>query len=140
MSSQCLFRKIVAGEIQATQVSENDQVLAFMDINPINRGHLLVIPKKHAGTVFEIEPEALAEVMTVVHNVAKAQRSALEMPGLNILQSNGRAANQLIDHFHVHLIPRWPEDNFSQMDWEMVPGDMAEISTTADKIKKELEL
>ena len=76
--------------------------------------------------------------MSVAQKVAKAQLAALEMPGLNLLQSNGRSANQLIDHFHVHLIPRWPKDSFSQLQWELVPGDMTDISATAEKIRAHL--
>ncbi len=138
MPESCLFCKIVAGEIPATKVFEDERVLVFMDINPINEGHLLVIPKKHAANIFEIDPDDLCVVMHTAQKVARAQQAALKMPGINILQSNGRAASQIIDHFHVHLIPRWPQDNFSRIDWEMIPGDMEKIQQTADKIKGNL--
>ena len=138
MSDSCLFCKIVAGEIPSTKVFEDERVLAFMDINPINDGHLLVIPKKHAADIFEIDPDDLSVVMRTVQKVARAQQVALKMPGVNILQSNGRVASQIIDHFHVHLIPRWPQDNFSRIDWEMIPGNMEKIQKTAEKIKGNL--
>jgi len=135
MAESCLFCKIVAGEIPSTKVFEDDRVLAFMDINPINTGHLLVIPKKHAATIFEIDPDDLTAVMLIVQKLALAQKSALDMEGLNIIQSNGRVANQIIDHLHVHLIPRWHEDGFPATDWKLVPGNMDEIAATAEKIK-----
>ena len=109
-----------------------------MDINPVNEGRLLVIPKRHAAGVFQIDPKDLAAVMVAAQRVAKAQLAALEMPGLNLLQSNGRPANQLVDHFHVHLIPRWPDDILTRMHWNPIPGDMDEIAATAAKIKAEL--
>jgi histidine triad (HIT) family protein len=74
-------------------------------------------------------------VMALAHKLAHAALAALEMPGLNLLQSNGRSANQLVDHFHVHLIPQGPEDSFTHMHWNPIPGDMAEIDYTAVKIK-----
>lgn len=134
MSEQCLFCKIVKGDIPATKVYEDDRVLAFMDINPVNEGHLLVVPKNHVATIYEIGPDDLAAVMVVAQKLAQAQLAALEMPGLNLLQSNGRPANQLVDHFHVHLIPRWPEDGFTRMHRDPISGDMAEIAATADRI------
>jgi histidine triad (HIT) family protein len=138
MADGCLFCKIVAGEIPSTKVYEDDRVFAFMDINPINTGHLLVIPKKHAATIYEIDPEDLTAVMLAVQKLAQAQRAAIGMEGMNVLQSNGRAANQIIDHLHVHLIPRWPEDSFSAIDWKLIPGDMEEIAATAEKIAAKL--
>lgn len=139
MADGCLFCKIVAGEIPSTKVYEDERVLAFMDINPINEGHLLVIPKAHAATIYEIDPEDLKAVMVVAQSLAKAQKAALDNPGMNVIQSNGRAATQLIDHLHVHLIPRWPDDSFAKaLHWELVPGDMDEIAATAGKIKGNL--
>ena len=140
MSDDCLFCKIAAGEIPSTKVYEDDRVLAFMDINPVTDGHLLVIPKTHAATILDIDPDDLAAVMEVARRVAKAQQAALNMPGLNLLQSNGRAATQLIDHLHVHLIPRWPDDKFAKtLHWEMIPGDMEQIGITAGKIAANLD-
>jgi len=135
----CLFCKIAAGEIPSTKVFEDQTVLAFMDINPLSQGHLLVIPKEHFPTVYEIEPQALTAVFQTARRLAQALKKALDMPGLNLIQSNGRAASQVIDHFHLHLIPRWPGDALAQaMAWELKPGKMEEIGATAERIKNEL--
>lgn len=135
----CIFCKIVAGEIPSTKVYEDEEVLAFMDINPVGKGHLLVIPKEHFPTIYDMEPQALSAVSTAAQRLAKALKKALDMPGLNLIQSNGRAASQVIDHFHLHLIPRWPGDAFARaMAWELKPGDMGEIGAAAERIKKEL--
>ncbi len=133
--SECIFCKIVAGEIPSTKVYEDDLVLSFMDINPVGRGHLLVIPKNHYPTVFDIPEGDLGAVFATARRIAAALKEVLEMPGLNLIQSNGRAASQIIDHFHLHLIPRWPGDALSKlMDWELKPGDMGEIGDIADRI------
>ena len=137
--SQCIFCKIVAGEIPSTKVFEDGEVLSFMDINPVGRGHLLVIPKNHYSTVFDIPEGDLNAVFKTAQRIAQALKETLEMPGLNLIQSNGRAASQVIDHFHLHLIPRWPGDGLSKsMDWELKPGDMGEISGLAERIRQKL--
>ena len=135
----CLFCKIVAGEIPSTRVFEDDKVLSFMDINPVGEGHLLVIPRNHYPTIFDIPEGDLNAVFKAARKISLALRSALDMPGLNLIQSNGRAASQIIDHFHLHLIPRWPGDKFSKlMQWELVPGDMEEIGALAGRIREGL--
>ena len=137
--SECIFCKIVAGEIPSTKVFEDERVLSFMDINPVGRGHLLIIPKNHYPTLFDIPEEELKAVYGASQKIARALKGVLEMPGLNLIQSNGRAASQIIDHFHLHLIPRWPGDAFSKMmEWELKPGDLEEIGGIAAEIKKRL--
>ena len=135
---ECLFCKIVAGEIPSTRVYEEERVLAFMDVNPVNEGHLLVVPKNHTATIYEIGPDDLAAVMVVAQKLAKAQSATLDMPGLNLVQCNGRPANQVVDHFHVHLVPRWPEDGWSHWHGSLISGDIEEIKATAEKIKARL--
>ena len=135
---KCLFCKIVAGEIASTKVYKEDRVMAFMDINPVNKGHLLVVPKNHTATIYEIGPDDLMSVITVAQKLAKAQSAVLGMPGLNLVQCNGWPANQVVDHFHVHLVPRWPEDGWSHWHGSLISGDMEEIKATAEKIKARL--
>ena len=134
----CLFCKIVAGEIPSTMVYEEERVLAFMDVNPVNEGHILVVPKKHTANIYEIGTDDLAAVMVVAQKLARAQSAALDMPGLNLVQCNGRPANQVVDHFHVHLVPRWPEDGWSHWHGSLISGDMGEIKAAAEKIKARL--
>ncbi len=130
----CIFCKIAKGEIPAVKVYEDEKVLAFMDINPINDGHTLVIPKKHAENIFEISPEDLSEVISVAHKIARAIKNSLNPEGLTVVQLNGRVAGQVVPHFHVHLIPR-KEDDPLKISWMMIPGDMDKIKATAGKIK-----
>jgi histidine triad (HIT) family protein len=130
----CIFCQIRDGQIPSTRVYEDAKTLAFMDINPVNDGHLLVIPKAHAETIFDISPADLTAVAATAKKLAEALRQALEPEGLNLLQANGAAASQVVPHFHLHLIPRWKGDGRS-FDWTLVKGDPDRIGATADKIR-----
>ena len=134
--AECIFCKIVAGEIPSIKVYEDERVIAFMDINPLGEGHLLIIPRKHADTVLDIDPEDLKAVALAAQKVAQGIKWGLGSPGLNLIQSNGRLAGQVVNHFHLHLIPRWPDDVMAKaMNWELTPGDPEQIEETAKKIK-----
>ncbi len=106
----CIFCAIVAGAAPAAVVHDDDDTLAFMDINPVSRGHVLVVPKKHYRNLYDVDPEAAAAVMRTTVHVARAVRAALQPDGMNLFQSNERAAFQSVFHFHVHIIPRWIGD------------------------------
>ena len=106
----CVFCKIIAGQLPSVKVLENDRSLAFMDINPRSDGHCLVIPKTHAPTLFDIEEEDLLAVFTTAKKVAVAIKASLVPEGMLVYQLNGKVALQLVDHFHVHLVPRWKND------------------------------
>ncbi len=134
----CIFCKIVAGEIPAVKVLDEELVLAFMDINPASRGHLLVIPKRHAGDIFEISEADLAAVTGATKRCARAVKEALKAEGVTVLQLNGRAAGQVVPHLHVHIMPRWKNDGLSVSSWVMKPGDMEEIKGIARKVKEHL--
>ena len=123
----CLFCKIVAGEIPATVVAEDERTIAFMDINPATRGHALVIPRSHVRDVHEIDPEDLKAVAAAAQDVAARQRDRLGADGVNLLNSNGRAAWQTVFHFHMHVIPRYAGDPL-KLPWVPAPGDMGEIA------------
>jgi histidine triad (HIT) family protein len=135
---ECIFCKIVAGEIPAVKVLDEERVLAFMDINPASRGHMLVIPKRHAENIFEIPGADLAAVIKAVKRCARAAKQALKAEGLTVLQLNGKASGQVVPHLHVHIMPRWPNDGLSVSSWEMKPGDMEEIKDIARKVKEHL--
>lgn len=137
MADDCIFCRIAAGEAPATKVYEDDRVFAIMDIFPWNQGHTLVIPRTHAATIFDISPEDAAAVAEAARRMAPAIREAVGAEGLNLLQSNGRAAWQQVDHFHLHLIPRWENDGLVQ---PVTPaaGDMQRIEATAAKIAEAL--
>lgn len=135
----CLFCKIAAGQIPAVKVYEDDRILAFMDINPINDGHLLVIPRHHADGLLDIAEEDLQRVALVAQGLARIIRREFKPEGLNIVQSNGQAAGQIVPHFHLHLIPRKPEDRLTKlMNWGLEPGDMDKINEVAKKIKSRI--
>lgn len=112
MSSDCIFCKIVKGEIPSAKVTETEKVFSFLDINPINPGHLLVVPKIHYTTIFEIPDSCLSELVSIVKKLSSAVYKAMGAEGINVLQNNFRAAGQLIDHAHFHIIPRFTNDGF----------------------------
>ena len=114
----CIFCKIVRGEIPSATVFENDAVLAFLDINPVSKGHTLVIPKVHYASFAEIPADALAQLGEALRRISTAVTSQLTADGFNILLNNGRAAGQLIDHAHFHLVPRNEADGV--MSWPAV--------------------
>ena len=103
----CIFCRIVRGEAPAHFVLRDTLVSAFMDIYPASRGHLLVIPNRHAVTIWDLTDEEAGSILQAARRLAWALRTALQPSGLNLLQSNGRAAGQEVFHFHLHLIPRY---------------------------------
>jgi len=135
----CIFCKIINGEIPSEKVYENDKVFAFMDINPLNDGHVLIIPKSHAGTIHEIGEDDFLAVMSATHKLAAAVRKALNPDGINLLQLNGKAANQVIPHLHVHIVPRWSGDGLTISQWEIVAGNMEKVKNVAEQIKNSLK-
>ncbi len=102
----CIFCQIVRGDAPAAHVYEDEQTLAFMDIAPLSRGHLLVIPREHAENLYEISADSLAAVVRTSHRIAPALRRVLEPEGLRILQLNGAPAGQTVFHYHMHLLPK----------------------------------
>ena len=110
MADDCIFCKIVAGELPATKVHEDERTLAFMDIAPWTRGHTLVIPKAHAADLGEISDDDLAAVASVARRIALRQRERLGAEGNNLVNSFGSVAWQTVFHFHMHVIPRYPGD------------------------------
>jgi histidine triad (HIT) family protein len=107
---ECIFCKIVKGEIPCKKVYENEKTLSFLDINPRNKGHVLVIPKTHCLGITDMSDDDAAEVMKTIRLVAAAQRDSIKTEGMSLVQSNGRMAGQLVPHVHFHLIPRTEEE------------------------------
>jgi histidine triad (HIT) family protein len=133
--SDCLFCKIVAGEIPATKVHEDDRTIAFMDINPVTRGHLLVVPRAHSRDLLEIDPADLAATLEAAQALAGKAMRALEADGVNVVNNCGQAAGQTVFHFHVHVVPRRPGDGF-HVPLGGPPGDREEIAATAEAIRQ----
>lgn len=113
MAADCVFCRILAGELPVTWVLREGRVAAFMDIQPVNPGHVLVIPVRHAETLEELEPDEAAEMMRAARRVAVALRaSGLRCEGVNLFLADGEAAGQEVFHAHLHVFPRWPNDGF----------------------------
>jgi histidine triad (HIT) family protein len=132
----CLFCKIVAGEIPATVVAQDERTFAFMDINPATRGHVLVIPRAHARDVHEIDSEDLKAVAAAAQRVAARAVQELGADGVNLLQSSGRAAWQTVFHFHLHVIPRYEGDPL-RLPWVPAPGDMDDIAAAGARLAED---
>lgn len=130
----CLFCKIVAGEIPCTKVYEDDKTLVFADINPMTDGHTLVIPKAHAENLLDMDPADLDAVHRTCQKVARAIVKGLGVGGVAVVQLTGREANQLVMHYHVHLVPRKAGDGVKAMEWDARPGDREKIAAAAAKI------
>ena len=132
-ADDCIFCKIIAGEIPSFKIHEDGETLAFMDINPAQRGHCLVIPKHHAANLYEMPDDALASVSHSLRRVATAVNDVVKPDGINIVQANGRGANQSVFHFHFHVMPRTRGEDMS-LDWGHVPGDVEAIGILGAEI------
>jgi histidine triad (HIT) family protein len=131
----CIFCKIIRGEIPSVKLFEDERVFSFMDINPISDGHSLIIPKNHAANLWEIDTEDLLAIHSASKRLAEAMRQALDVEGIAVLQLNGTAVNQVVFHYHLHLIPRLsgaPEIPLTK--WELVSGDMEQIKQLGERI------
>jgi histidine triad (HIT) family protein len=126
----CLFCKIVAGEIPATRVREDERTVAFMDINPATRGHLLVVPREHATDLLDLPGEDLAACAAAAQELAARVSERLGADGVNLLNSCGRVAWQTVFHFHLHVIPRYAGDPL-RLPWTPEPGDRDAIAAAA---------
>ncbi len=135
--ADCLFCKIIAGEIPCFKLFENDETLAFMDINPANEGHALVIPKEHARDVYVVSDAAITATVKTAKKIAAAIDKTLNPDGLNLLQCNGPAAAQSVFHFHMHVLPRREGDEL-KLNWGLKPGDMDAIGALAERICRNL--
>jgi len=136
-SRRCVFCEIVAGSERAVKVYEDDVCVAIMDIAPVNRGHMLVVPKRHYDTVFDMPFDEAAHVFGVACLMAKAVKEAVGAEGVNILQNNGRAAWQYISHVHVHVVPRWIGDRIEAY-WPAERSNYDELENVAAKIREKL--
>ena len=129
----CIFCKIVAGELPATIVDEDERTIAFMDIAPATRGHALVIPRVHSGDLLSVDPEDLSAVALAARRLAGSAKERLGADGVNLLNSCGSAAWQTVFHFHVHVIPRYEGDPL-RLPWVPGEGDPEQIATAAQEL------
>ncbi|HEY7892294.1 MAG TPA: HIT family protein [Solirubrobacteraceae bacterium] len=135
MSEQdCIFCKIIAGEMSARVIDEDERTVSFMDINPATNGHALVIPRTHAADLLSVEREDLQAVALAAQRLANRMRERLAADGVNLINSCGAAAWQTIFHFHVHVIPRYRSDPL-RLPWIPKPGDQQQIAQAASALE-----
>jgi len=135
--SDCVFCKIVAGQIPATVVHADDLTLAFMDIGQVNPGHVLVALKPHAENLFALDEAQAAAVFRTAARVARGIRAAFEPPGLSVYQANGKPAGQTVFHFHIHLVPRHEGDGMN-LTWPVKNPPREKLEDYAAKIRARL--
>ena len=137
VSDDCIFSKVVSGEISVQKVYEDDVVLAFLDINPVSDGHTLVIPKERFKRLEDCPADLLGQVCSRLGKIAKAVISAMDSDGYNLLCNNGEAAGQVVDYLHFHIIPRNSNDGIFH-HWPSYKYSDEKVKTIADKIRKNL--
>jgi histidine triad (HIT) family protein len=130
----CIFCRIIAGEIPSQMVDEDERTVAFMDISPATRGHALVVPRRHTRDLLEISAEDLEATVLAAQRLARRAHERLGAAGVNLLNSCGQAAWQTVFHFHVHVIPRY-EDDPLRLPWTPQSGDPDQIAAVADQLR-----
>ncbi len=135
--SDCVFCRIVAGQIPSTRVFEDEQTLAFMDIGQVNPGHVLVAAKPHVENIYGLDDALAAAVFRTAARVARSVHAAFSPPGLSIYQANGKPAGQTVFHFHLHVLPRWDGDGM-QLTWPVKNPPREKLEEYAAKIRSAL--
>ena len=135
--ADCVFCRIVAKQIPATVVHEDEHTLAFMDIGQVNPGHVLVALKQHAENIFALEAAQAAAVFRAAARVSRAIRDAFGPQGLSVYQANGKAAGQTVFHFHIHLVPRHDGDGM-ELTWPVKNPPRDKLAEYAEKIRAKL--
>jgi histidine triad (HIT) family protein len=133
--AECVFCKIVAGEIPCTKVFEDGLCIAFLDIGPISPGHTLLIPKAHYETIHQMPADEAAHLARHIPLLAAAVQKAVRAEGINVLQNNGLCSGQEVFHVHVHLIPRWPEDGLG-FRWPAKQADPEVLKEQAEAVRR----
>lgn len=136
-AEDCIFCRIVAGEVPCTKIIETNRVLSFLDISPVNRGHALVVPKRHAGTLLELNQEELHGSIFIVQRVARAVVRATDADGFNVLQNNNEVAGQEVPHVHFHVIPRFEGDGFD-LGWRQGSYEEGQMERLQGEIRQHL--
>lgn len=139
--SDCIFCKIINGEIPNAKVFENEHVYAFLDISQVSKGHTLVIPKVHKENVFELTPEIAQQIFEVVPSIANAIKKEFNPIGMNLLQNNGEQAGQSVFHFHLHLIPRYGKGDGFGIVWKSHENQYSgeDLQSIASSISKAIQ-
>ena len=134
----CIFCKIIKGEIPSFRVFENDKVFCFLDINPLTKGHVLVIPKNHYKDIFDISEGDLKEIISIAKELAVTIKEKLGAEGVNLVNASGEMAEQSVFHFHLHVVPRYKDDGLEMNKWwqsKNYKADFEELKILAEKLK-----
>ena len=131
--NDCIFCKIINGEIPTEKIYEDDDTFVFADISPVNLGHSLVLPKKHYRNIFDLPPELFAKMELIAQKIAKVLKENLAADGVNIHMNNEEAAGQVVFHAHLHVIPRYKNDGFTY--WHGPKRSAEEIKEASEKIR-----
>ncbi|MBS3100702.1 HIT family protein [Candidatus Woesearchaeota archaeon] len=131
----CIFCKIADGKIPAAKIYEDGKIISFLDIMPANKGHCLIVPKKHAQTLTEMGDEDLAALIKAAKKVASALSLSFGNGSFNIVMNNGKEAGQIVNHAHIHIIPRFQKDRL-RLKWSHLKYEGDEIKEYAEKIRK----
>jgi histidine triad (HIT) family protein len=129
----CIFCKVLAGELPATIIDEDERTISFMDIAPATRGHALVIPRAHSADLLSVEPEDLGAAALAAQRLTRRMKERLRADGVNLLNSCGAVAFQTVFHFHIHVIPRYEGDSL-RLPWVPAAGDPQEIAAAAQEL------
>jgi histidine triad (HIT) family protein len=130
----CIFCKIIAGELPSQRVDEDEHTVAFLDISPATRGHALVIPRRHTRDLLQIEPDQLAAATGAAQRLARHAVQRLDADGVNLINSCGTDAWQTVFHFHIHVIPRYQGDPL-RLPWVPTPGDPDDLAAVAELLR-----
>jgi len=135
---ECIFCKIIKGEIPSFKIFENEKVFCFLDINPLAKGHTLVIPKEHYKDNFDIPENDLKEIISVAKNLSIKVKETLNAEGVNLVNASGESAEQSVFHFHLHIIPRYKDDGLEMNKWwqsKAQKADFEELKKVAEKLR-----
>lgn len=135
--SNCIFCRIVSGDIPSSVVYEDEDFKAIMDIAPASRGHVIILAKKHFDNLYALEDDVAAKVLIVARKIAFAMKEELGCDGINLLQNNGVAAGQTVFHLHFHLLPRYKDDNV-EIDWSHGKYEDGEAAMIAKRIAERI--
>ncbi len=135
---ECIFCKIVNGEVLANKIYESDKVLAFLDVKPVSKGHTLIITKKHYKDVYDAPENDLREVIAASKKISIAMEKGLNADGVNILHASRKEAQQSVFHFHVHIVPRYKDDGLDMWIKGGYKESESDLKGVGEKIKKEL--
>jgi len=135
----CLFCKIIKGEIPSVKIFENEKIFAFLDVNPLTEGHCLVVPKQHYENIFDIDKEVLKDIISLAKDISENAKKNLGATGAQIINASGKDAEQAVFHFHLHIVPRYLGDGLEMNKWWQSKAknlSIEDLRKTADKLLK----